>query len=84
MDMEQSGLPLLILKSTTLHKLIARDPRDAMKKVYKRSITFPWAPAEPTGIPGWAFAMYEITLVFFIFINRQIFQVPQWYRYCGY
>ena len=56
-DMEQSGLPLLILKSTASHKLIASDPRDAMKQVYKRRILFQWSPAEPWGVPGWVMAM---------------------------
>ena len=37
-DMEQSGLPLLILKSTTMHKLIASDPRENMKQAYKKGI----------------------------------------------
>ena len=54
-DMEQSGLPLLILKSTTIQKFIASDPRDAMKRVYKRSIVFPYNPAEP--VPRWVMAM---------------------------
>ena len=56
-DMEQSGLPLLILKSTAFQKLIASDPRDTMKQVYKRSILFPYSPAEPWGVPGWVMAM---------------------------
>ena len=56
-DMEQSGLPLLILKSTTYLKHIARDPRDSMKEVYKRSIVFPYSPAEEFGVPGWVMGM---------------------------
>ena len=56
-DMKQSGLPLLILKSTATHKLIASDPRDAMKQVYKRRILFQYSPAEPWGVPGWVMAM---------------------------
>ena len=63
-EMEQSGLPLLIVKPTTLQKLIASDPRDAMKQVYKRSILYPWAPSEPLGFPGWVFAMYELIFIF--------------------
>ena len=56
-DMEQSGLPLLILKSTTTQKHIASDPRAAMKQVYKRSIVFPYSPAEEFGVPGWVMGM---------------------------
>ena len=56
-DMEESGLPLLIQKSTTTHNLIASDPRDAMKQVYKRSMLFPLSPAEPGGVPGWVAEM---------------------------
>ena len=56
-DMEQSGLPLLILKSTTMHTLIASDPRETMKQVYKRRTLFQWSPSEPWGVPGWVMAM---------------------------
>ena len=56
-DMEESGLPMLIVKSTTMHKLIASDPRDAMKQVYKRSILFQWSQTEPGGLPGWVAEM---------------------------
>ena len=56
-DMEDSGLPILIMKNTAVHKLIASDPRDAMKQVYKRSMLFPLSPAEPGGVPGWVAEM---------------------------
>ena len=56
-DMEESGLPMLIVNSTTMHKLIASDPRDAMKQVYRRSILFPFSPTEPQGLPGWVAEM---------------------------
>ena len=58
-DLEQSGLPLLILNSTTALKLVASDPREDMKQVYKRSILFPLSPSEPWGVPGWVLKMYE-------------------------
>ena len=56
-DMDKSGLPLLIIQQTTFHKLIASDPREAMKQVYKRSILFPYSPTEPWGVPAWVMAM---------------------------
>ena len=56
-DLEKSGQPLLILKSTSYQNLLASDPRDAMKNVYKRSILFPWSLSDPWGIPGWVSAM---------------------------
>ena len=56
-DMDKSGRPLLIIHPTTLHKLIASDPREAMKRVYKRSILFKLSPTEPWGVPGWVWAM---------------------------
>ena len=36
-DMAKSGLPLLIPSHTTLHKLIASDPRPLMKEIYRKS-----------------------------------------------
>ena len=36
-DMAKSGLPLLIPSHTTLHKLIASDPRPLMKNIYRKS-----------------------------------------------
>ena len=56
-DMDDSGLPILIMKNTAVHKLIASDPRDAMKQVYKRSILYPVSPTEPRGVPGWVMEM---------------------------
>ena len=56
-DMDKSALPLLILHPTTIHKLIESDPREAMKRVYKRSIMFPNSPTEPYYVPGWCWAM---------------------------
>ena len=36
-DMAQSGLPMTVPRATTLHKLIATDPRTHMRKIYMRS-----------------------------------------------
>ena len=35
-DMAESGLPFTIPHSTSLHKLLATDPRPTMMKIYKR------------------------------------------------
>ena len=56
-DLEQSGLPLLITAATASHKLIASDPRETMKQIYKRRILFQLSPAEPWGVPGWVMTM---------------------------
>ena len=56
-DMEQSGRPLLIMRSTTLHKLIVNDPREAMMRAYERSILFQYSPTEKWGVPGWVMDM---------------------------
>ena len=36
-DMAESGLPLTVPRATTIHKLIATDPRPSMRKIYERS-----------------------------------------------
>ena len=36
-DMAQSGLPMTVPRATTLHKLIATDPRTHMRQIYRRS-----------------------------------------------
>ena len=56
-DMEQSGRPLLIMRSTTFHKLIVNDPREAMRRAYERSILYQMNPTEDWGVPGWIMAM---------------------------
>ena len=56
-DMEQSGRPLLIMRSTTLHKLIVNDPREAMMRAYERSILFQYSSMEKWGVPGWVMDM---------------------------
>ena len=42
-DLDQSGVPLLIPKSTTHHHAIANDPRQIMKRVYNNSILYVYA-----------------------------------------
>ena len=42
-DLAKSGLPLLIPSATTVNKLIANDPRRSMKKIYDRSIVYPYS-----------------------------------------
>lgn len=64
-DLEQSGLPLLILNSTTALKLVASDPREDMKQVYKKSVLFPLSPLEPWGVPGWVLKMYKDMIYFY-------------------
>ena len=56
-DMEQSGRPLLIMRSTMYHKLIANDPREAMMRAYERSILYQFSPTERWGVPGWIMDM---------------------------
>ena len=42
-DIEKSGLPLVIAKSTAMHHAIAADKRPMMKQIYKDSILFRYA-----------------------------------------
>ena len=48
-DLDQSGLPLAIPKSTTIHHAIANDPRQIMKRIYNNSIIYVFAGVKSTG-----------------------------------
>ena len=42
-DIEKSGLPLVIAKSTAMHHAIASDKRPIMKQIYEDSILYQYA-----------------------------------------
>ena len=48
-DMAESGLPFTVPRATTIHKLIATDPRPSMKSIYKRSYFVPVVVNSTTG-----------------------------------
>ena len=39
-DLDQSGLPLLIPRDTTLHHFVKNDPRSIMKRTYNKSVLY--------------------------------------------
>ena len=42
-DLDQSGLPLLLAKSSATHHAIANDPRQIMKRIYNNTIIYVYA-----------------------------------------
>ena len=39
-QMDKSGLPFLLPEATAPHKLVATDPRPAMRRIFQRSLTY--------------------------------------------
>ena len=50
-DLHKSGIPLLIAKDTSFHKLVATDTRPMMRQIYERSTLVPFNGT----IPKWAY-----------------------------
>jgi hypothetical protein len=46
-DLDKSGMPFILPGNTATHMLVAKDPRPAMQRIYKKSIVFPFAGFEP-------------------------------------
>ena len=55
-DIDKSGLPLLMLESTTDVDFIREDPREVMQRLFKRKILFS---IDGGGVPIWVYKMYE-------------------------
>ena len=55
-DMDQSGMPFLLPEATAPHKLVATDPRPAMRRIFKRSIMYP-LDRGARAAPKWAIDM---------------------------
>ena len=41
-DLDRSGLPLLIAGGSSLDYLLENDPKPAVKRIYNRSLIYPW------------------------------------------
>ena len=55
-QMDKSGLPFLLPEATAPHKLVATDPRPAMRRIFQRSLTYPLDQGARAA-PKWALDM---------------------------
>ena len=53
-DLDNLGLPLMIWKGTSFHKIISMDSRPIMRRIFNRSIV---VNLEADGIPTWILEM---------------------------
>ena len=54
-DLANSNMPLLIAKKTAPHWLLATDPRDAVKRIFRKSVLYPFNGT----VPPWVRKRYS-------------------------
>ena len=60
-DVDNSDLPLLVPRSTVLHRLLATDPRPTVKRIFRKSVLFSFNGTPP----AWVYKKYVFQKRFF-------------------